>query len=122
MTKILNLTPYYATPEQIDAGVIELSTEQKETLEDIVNFQEIPSYEEIQHRAEAIATLVHDTGASAAMVSGVPFPMGALETALKQKNIKPMYAFTQRINVEKTNEDGTVVETTVFKHVGFVEV
>jgi len=47
--------------------------------------------------------------------------MGALERALQKRGIKPLYAFSERVSVEKVI-DCVVVKTNEFKHMGFVEV
>lgn len=122
MATILNLTQHSATQDQLEAGVVDLAPEQKEVLKDLLNFQEIPSYEEIRTKATSIAKIAHKSGVKAAMIGGAPYLMGVLEAVLKCNGIKPLYSFTQRVSVEKTQEDGTVVKTAVFKHIGFVEV
>ena len=55
------------------------------------------------------------------MIGGAPFFMSALERALLDVGITPLYAFSIRESVEKAAEDGTVTKINVFKHVGFVE-
>ena len=122
MATILNLTQHAPTPEQVEAGVVELPPEHKEVLKDLLNFNEIPSRKDIEDRAEVISVLARGAGATHAMIGGAPFLMGALESTLMENGIKPLYAFSQRVVTETMKEDGTVVKTAVFKHVGFVEV
>lgn len=55
------------------------------------------------------------------MIGGAPFLMPVLDKALRNYGHRPIYAFSKRESVEKTNPDGTVVKTSVFKHAGFVE-
>lgn len=119
---ILNLTQHNATPEQIDAGVIELQPEVKQVLKGLLDFQQLPSSDEVLIRAVAITKIAKEHGASTAMIGGAPFLMGTLETVLKDNGIKPLYAFSQRISIERVNPDGSVVKTSEFKHMGFVEV
>ena len=78
--------------------------------------------EDMQQRADEIAKIALRTNAKKAMIGGAPFFMGYLETALKSVGIQPLYAFSQRVSVETTAEDGTVTKQNVFKHMGFVEV
>ena len=118
---ILNLTQHNATPEQIDAGVIELQPEVKQVLKGLLDFQELPTSEEVVLRAIAITKIAKEHGASTAMIGGAPFLMSVLEDILRNNDVVPLYAFSQRISVEKLI-DGTVVKTSEFKHVGFVEV
>ena len=46
--------------------------------------------------------------------------MAALEAALREKGLTPVYAFSLRESVEETLEDGTVRKVNRFKHLGFV--
>ena len=48
--------------------------------------------------------------------------MSTLEIVLKNIGVMPVYAYSQRVVTETTQDDGTVVKTSEFKHVGFVEV
>ena len=48
--------------------------------------------------------------------------MGALEAVLKAAGYKPVYAFSERVSVDVTQPDGSVVKTSKFAHKGFVEV
>jgi hypothetical protein len=54
-----------------------------------------------------------------AMIGGAPWMMAALESALLDAYITPLYAFSVRESVEIAQPDGSVVKTAVFKHVGF---
>lgn len=127
---ILNLTQHPATPEQVQAGVVDLKGQQLEYIKSILNFYEIPDQTEISRRAEALAdfgSLYDPENAGSgivvdhAMIGGAPFLMAALETALRNKGIKPLYAFSQRVSVEQAMPDGQVHKTNVFKHIGFVQ-
>ena len=122
MATILNLTQHAPTPEQVEAGVFDLPPEHKEVLKDLLNFNEVPEYEEVLVRAIAITALARGAGVTQVMIGGAPYLMGALEGTLKDNGIKPLYSFTQRVSVEKVQDDGTVVKTAIFKHIGFVEV
>jgi hypothetical protein len=124
---IINLTQHNATPEQIAAGVIEPSPEDKKNIQQLLTFEELPSIEELERRAYGLATLVTNLGAANAshhtvMIGGAPYFMGALERALKAQGHQPVYAFSRRESVDQVLEDGTVRKTAVFKHLGFVEV
>ena len=54
------------------------------------------------------------------MIGGAGYFMRPLEEALREKGIKPLYSFSERKSVEKTNPDGTVTKVNVFEHVGWV--
>ena len=121
---IVNLTQHNATNDQIDAGVFNVDYDHNELdyLRSLLTFDSISTIEDMQQRADEIAKIALRTNAKKAMIGGAPFFMGYLETALKSVGIQPLYAFSQRVSVETTAEDGTVTKQNVFKHMGFVEV
>lgn len=117
---IINLTQHQATPEQVAQGVVDLEPNDRDQLRALLTFEEIPSKEEIEQRAAAIASLAH-WDADAAMIGGAPYLMPALSAALKADRIQPVYAFSKRESVDMPQEDGSVRKVAVFKHIGFVE-
>lgn len=124
---IINLTQHSATQDQLNAGVIEPSPEDKKCIQAMLTFDELPSAEEMERRAYGLATLVTNMGASntshhTVMIGGAPYFMGRLEAALKAQGHQPVYAFSKRESVDQVLEDGTVRKTAVFRHLGFVEV
>ena len=120
-TKILNLTQHPATADQVAAGVRDFDGEALETLKSLLTFNDLPTSDEGVERAEKIAKLAKEFGYRAAMIGGAPYLMPALERALCEMGIRPLYAFSRRESVEKTLPGGEVVKTQVFKHLGFVE-
>lgn len=122
MKTILNLTQHNATAEQKAAGVYDLSADKISALRLALTFTAIPTQAEIMERAEIIANLAHGEMGNSAMIGGAPYLMPALETALKAKGFEVLYSFTARESVESTDENGNVVKTAVFRHVGFIEV
>jgi len=54
------------------------------------------------------------------MIGGALWLMAPLATELRARNIEPLFAFSQRESVELVAENGDVVKTNVFRHVGFV--
>lgn len=125
MSKIINLTQHVATPEQVEAGVIDLPAEQRAQLSTLLTFDSLPTGSEIELAAEQIALLCQGAaeghGATKAMIGGAPWLMATLEAALLEKGIAPVYAFSVRESVEAVQEDGSVRKVNVFRHVGFVE-
>ena len=119
--KILNLTQHNATAEQIEQGVFDAPAEIHSTIKALLTFDELPSKERLSNNANALVDIAMDMGATHVMIGGAPFFMGVLENALKESGIAPLYAFSQRVSVEKANENGEVVKTNIFKHIGFVE-
>ena len=119
--QIANLTQHPATAEQRAAGVADLPAPDRQRLADLLNFPRPPSHAEIRSRAAGLAALAKESGASAAMIGGAPYLMGALERALAGVTITPLYAFTQRESEEQTQPDGSVKKVAVFRHLGFVQ-
>jgi hypothetical protein len=120
--KILNLTQHKATPEQVEAGVVDLNDAERAKLIDLLTFNELPLIDEIIGKAMDIAGIAVEHGYRKAMIGGAPYLMSALEAALIDKGIAPVYAFSKRESVEVMKDDGSVEKCAVFKHVGFVDV
>jgi hypothetical protein len=124
----MNLTQHFATPEQVSAGVTDLEETFRAKLVALLNFETLPSWEEVKSRAAGIATLAenacYNAGGnpkeSSAMIGGAPFLMPLLEEALEKAGIMPCYAFSVRESVETVQPDGSVRKTAVFRHAGFV--
>lgn len=125
---IVNMTQHPATPEQVEAGVIDLTGEQRDALLDALTFDEMPDQDEIKSRAAFLAELacfadIDEYGEAvpqAAMIGGAPYLMSALEASLKARAVQPLYAFTRRVSTETAGPNGEVVKTNVFRHEGFV--
>lgn len=138
---IMNLTQHKSTPEQRAAGVFDLEEDVHAEVRELLTFDALPTREEIEDRAADIALIAAhfsapedrandnyelpagDSGGFAlqAMIGGAPFLMAALEAALLDQGIRPVYAFSRRESAEETQPDGTVRKTAVFRHAGFVE-
>lgn len=116
---ILNLTQHVATPDQLADGVYE--PEEKEAIQKLLTFEELPGPFEIIGRATALAKLAVKNGAKTAMIGGAPFLTSVLQESLRAKGIRPVYAFSRRESVEQTMPDGSTRKVAVFRHLGFVE-
>jgi hypothetical protein len=138
---ILNLTQHTASPEQIAAGVIEPTAEERAEIVQLLTFDEQPDRHEIRDRAYELASIArrvfsrvyaamtpdeseldsrYGTG-SCAMIGGAPYLMSALEQELAREIITPLYAFSTRESVEQVQPDGSVRKTAVFRHQGFIQ-
>jgi len=104
--KIVNLTQHAATP------IIDVK--------ELLTFNRMPNRAEIQVVARELAAIADLSGAEGALIGGVPFLMGPPETALAERGIAPLYAFSMRESAEETQADGTVIKKNRFKHLGFV--
>lgn len=138
---MVNLTQHALTKEQYthnneELTVVTYKPYAKEVENDIIEFltfNEIPTKEEISKRADLLAIIASNTIKQAenlseipatrkyALIGGAPYLMGALEKALKEQGIQPLYAFSQRESIEKVNPDGSVTKTAIFKHKGYIE-
>lgn len=118
--RIVNLTQHSASSEQMDAGVFNLEGRELDNLRCYLTFDSLPSAHEVERRADSIAEIARRSGAQYAMIGGAPFLMSALESALMERGITPLYAFSRRVAVEESLPDGSVKKTTVFRHEGFV--
>ena len=118
---ILNFTQHAATAVQLDAGVIDLMQHDLASLKALLNFVGLPTADEIYERAYAIAALAENLFAETVMVGGAPFLMPVLQKALQMRGITVLYAFSERVSIEKI-VNGVVVKTNEFKHIGFIEV
>jgi hypothetical protein len=123
--KILNITQHPATAEQIEQGVRcpHWDSVGSKKIKDLLTFSSLPTREEISKRAEGLAEIADffraSVGLDAAMIGGAPYLMSALEHALRQRGIIPVYAFSERESVESVI-DGKTVKTSIFAHKGFV--
>lgn len=119
---IINFTQHNATPEQIQAGVVDIIPTSIRS--EFLTFTDIPSAEEIRIAAQEAVNYIGTVskGGERVMIGGAPFFISALERELKAAGYTPVYAFSERISVDVVQSDGTVVKTSRFAHKGFVEV
>lgn len=117
---MINLTQHLATPEQIQEGVIDLGSDFRKALIELLTFEDISETDvsQMRERAIKIADLVPEFEASA-LIGGALYFMPYLIKALKENGVVPYYSFTKRDTIEKI-VNGTVIKTAIFKHVGFV--
>jgi hypothetical protein len=130
---ILNLTQHTVTPEQ-EAQLVVEPRMCKAEIRELLTFEEIPTKEEIEARANELARIAvseasmyagdtdNEVWITRVMIGGAPFLMGALEKATRECGFSPVYAFSKRESVDQPQPDGSVRKIAVFKHVGFVEV
>jgi hypothetical protein len=122
---ILNLTQHTASPEQVAAGVVDLSLADRATVSKLLTFDTLPTAYSgtITDRALALADFASKYAPEAvtqAMIGGAPWLMASLEAALLAKGIEPLYAFSVRESVDQPQADGSVRKVNIFKHAGFI--
>lgn len=115
---IINLTQHSGTPDQ---GVVE--PVDKAIVSTLLTFDEPPMPREMEERAEALASIAKEAGASKAMIGGAPFFMSTLERVLMEHGVGPLYAFSKRVSIDipiPESEGGGVRKQAVFRHLCFV--
>lgn len=117
--RIFNLTQHAATPDQVQAGVVEPAD--KRAVSTLLTFHSAPNKGELSRRAAELATMVANAGISSAMIGGAPYLMGPLEKALGERGITALYSFSERRSTEQTQPDGSVQKVNIFVHTGWVE-
>ena len=127
---ILNLTQHNASPEQLKAGVIDMTMAGQPTeLKELLTFDNLPSREDVNDRAKKIADWaemeIYCSGGhsgdnfkiNAVMIGGAPFLMAPLVKQFRKKGIRTLFAFSKRVSEE---DPKTGRKISVFKHEGFV--
>jgi hypothetical protein len=123
---IVNATRHPASPQQVEAGVIEPEPEAKAEMVEIMTFETCPSGKDVETAAKKFAAIVkkqvEKALAAKVMIGGAPFFMAPVVKAIQDvaPYIKIVYAFSQREAVETVADDGTVTKKTIFVHKGFV--
>jgi hypothetical protein len=101
---IINLTQYPATSEQLAAGVIDLPADELVVAKALLEFAELPSMDDVDDRADALANLVAMSGlfdegspmGTRVMIGGAPFLMEPLSRALRCCGLVPVFAFSHQ--------------------------
>jgi len=124
--KCLNVTNHLVTEDQVEVfrgygfELVEPDEEVKARIKSLITFTSPPSLEEMESRANALATLLKEGGYSAAMCGGASYFMPLLTRALKAFGIQPIFAFTQRRVEEIPLPDGGVQKKVLFKCEGVI--
>jgi len=107
MNTIFNCTLNEVSPFQLE-GVYTINSlfieDQKEKRKDLLSFHWKPSQEEMEFRAGKLAQMAKATGAIEALLEGPSFFVSTLESAMRDKGILPIYAYSI--------EEGEYVEVT----------
>lgn len=121
---MINITQHAATPDQVAAGVMDLPSEERAGLQELLTFEQLPDAGEIIARAERIAEMakrsLEGRADRAAMIGGAMWLMAPLAAALRASGIEPLFAFSVRETEEVAQPDGSVRKVAVFRHRGFV--
>jgi hypothetical protein len=117
-----NMTQHEASAAQLKAGVVELAEIYKTTLLEALNFEGVPTSDDVAYSAQLIAGLMdeHDpdlTGQVQFMMGGAPYLMAALTQYAPVYRM--VFACSNRVSEEKHMPDGSVRKVNVFKHIGF---
>lgn len=119
--KILNLTQHSATFEQVNDGVYDLEYDELQELKRLLTFTSLPTYEEVNKRAQAIAQFAYKRQQNGlVMIGGALWLMYPLIKALANVGLTPIFSYSERESEEEEMPDGSVRKIAVFKHKGFV--
>ena len=123
---VVNLTMNEATSSQRDAGVMSRTLEDAHFIIRHLQFNKMPSAQELKVRAKVLAnranSMIGNRAERAAMIDGPPFLMGPLERELKEINITPLYSFGRYETINVTSEEGNTQEINTFHYLGFIEI
>jgi len=116
---IMNLTQHPTASEQLAEGVYDAPEDVRAKIKAALTFSApCPQWGDIEGRAQALALIADDCGATSAMIGGLPALMGPLTAALQRRGIKVCFAFSLRESVEKVLPDGSTRKVAVFRHLG----
>lgn len=128
---VLNLTQHDASPDQIEAGVLDLPEDEREAAIAWLTFEDCPLSADVAERAADLAELAAMSGAWSAigapadgrrvMLGGAPWLMAPLVAALRALHLVPVFAFSRRESVDVAQADGSVRKIASFRHAGWVE-
>ena len=119
---IFNFTQHVPTEDLIAAGVVDLTPRdcvRRNAL--LLLFDELPSEMELAVRAQEVAAMALEVGATEVLVEGPPFLQSYLEAALYACGITPFHAFRKRVSKEEPDGRGGLRLVMVFIHAGFVK-
>ena len=119
---ILNLTQHAATPDQIDAGVMEPVPKDKKRIISLLTFESLPSREEVIKVAKALCQIIQKySDVTAVMIDGPGYLLTCLDPMIQLSGIPALYAFSIREYRWNLNpKNGVVKEVVYFRHAGFV--
>jgi len=116
---MINLTQHPASAEQLAENVFE--PQDKVAVQRLLTFDKPPTARDILVKAEALAIIARNHGASYALIGGAQYLTGPLELALRAQQITPCYSFSERVSEEVIQPDGSTKKVAVFRHTAFVE-
>ena len=146
--KVLNLTQHKATPEQIDAGVVDLHGQDLAELKMALTVKGIPTHQDIQDKCLIVAGIatrwyvkeleiwrdgcldypLHGVGLLNAIRGMVmlgsmpPYAQKTLTETLQKCGFECVYAVSDRVERESLNtETGVVTKVVEFAHLGFIQ-
>ena len=121
---ILNLTQHAASPEQLAAGVVDLSPRATGIVRDLLtvpaaDLLTVDAHAQLAARARCLRLVIDqedDSEGVEVMIGGLPALMHHLVAELQDRLYRPLYAVSDRVS--RDGPDGTKVS--VFVHLGFI--
>lgn len=122
----VNLTQHKPTEEQLSDGMF--TPPEHSRIKELLNVTYGTSDEDYQdnldRQAKEILTIVEDMPVTwqvpvSYVVGGHPSLVSRLAELLTRHGYRVVVSFSDRVSVETMNDNGEVVKTSVFKHIGF---
>ena len=119
MNKIVNLTSNVTTDDQKNVGVVDI--EDRKLVAELLNFKTLPTNAQIYNRAEVLASLVDAPVGTTVLIGGPQFLMSTLTESLKKRGYIVVFECVTSEVIHFTNDRGNMIQSPVFKHLGFIE-
>lgn len=106
--KIMNLTGKRASDVQISDGLIDPPEEMRVEILSLLGFNEPPDADLMRSRASKLSDIPVRMRFRMALLDCPPYFVSALESALRQKGVLPVYSFEREVFVGDVLEDGAL--------------
>lgn len=123
LLNVLNITQHQSTPDQKQAGVIDVSLDDQVQLKQLLTFQGLYDAKTITARVSELLCWLDELypKSKVFLVGSMPPAANAiLERMFKEKGHTCVYSVSDRICVETHQVDGSVKKEYQFKHLGFM--
>jgi hypothetical protein len=118
--RVINLTKYRATPDQIEAGVLDVTDSLFGQLRVALTFDKPPTPDEIIKRSQAIVDVAREADNVNVMIGGDLWMIPIIERLLYTNGFSVWYPLSKIVFKHVTKHDGTIEKMMVFHHEGFV--
>jgi hypothetical protein len=113
--EVFNLTKHDATREQRLLGLTDAGSRFREEIKQLLDFDQLPSSEDLIARATKLADFALLSGCSRAMIGGPSFFVPVIEAHLIMVGIEPVYAFLNESSEKKLRTFGGFVNSMIYE-------